>query len=94
MSAITITRFTVDPANVDALRAEHAALVAAVKQADAGLEDVWLGRVSDTEWAGIWRWDSVASLQAARETPPERARAAFALVETPTVVEVEIFDAL
>lgn len=96
MSAITVTTFTVDPGNVDALRAEHAALVAAVKQADAGLKGAWLGRISDTEWAGVWRWDTVASLRAARETPPapERAHAAFALVENPTVEEIEIFDEL
>lgn len=94
MSAITITRFTVDPTDIDALRTEHTALVAAVKRADVGLEDAWLGRVSGTEWAGVWRWDSLVSLRAARETPPapELARAAFALVESPTVDEIEIFD--
>ena len=94
MSAITITRFTVDPTKLDALRAEHAALVAAIKQADVGLQDAWLGRVGDTEWAGVWRWDSIASLRAARETPPARAHAAFALVESPTVDEIEVFDEL
>lgn len=94
MSAITVTRFTVDSTKIDALRAEHTALVAAVKQADVGLLDAWLGRVSDTEWAGVWRWDSLASLRAARGTPPapEFARAAFALVESPTVDEIEVFD--
>ena len=94
MSAITVTRFTVDPTNIDALRAEHAALVAAIKQAGAGLLDAWLGRVNDTEWAGVWRWNSVASLRAARETPPapELAHAAFALVDNPTVDEIEVFD--
>ncbi|MDN3243143.1 hypothetical protein [Glycomyces tritici] len=94
MSAITVTRFTVDPADIDALRAEHTALATAVKGAGIGLEDAWLGRVSETEWAGVWRWDSLASLRAARETPPapELARAALALVESPTVDEIEVFD--
>lgn len=96
MAAITVTRFTVDPTKIDALRAAHAALVTEIKQTDVGLDGAWLGRVSDTEWAGIWRWDTIAGLRAARENPPapELARAAFALVELPTVDEIEVFDEL
>lgn len=95
MSAITVTQFTVDPSNIDALRTEHTALVAAVKQADVGLVEAWFGRVDDG-WAGVWRWDSLASLRSSRETPPapEHARAAFSLVENATVIEIEVLDEL
>lgn len=94
MSVITITRFTVTPSNVDALRTAHAALVTAMKQADIGLLDTQLGRIGDAEWAGIWHWDSAASLQAARaDLPaPELAQAAFALTGPPMVEQIDVVD--
>ena len=94
MSAITVTRFDVDPANVAELRVRHTALVTAVKQADRGLLNAWLGRIDDTHWVGVWFWSSAESLRAVRENQPapELARAAFALVENPAVEEIEVFD--
>jgi quinol monooxygenase YgiN len=94
MSVITVTRFTVDPSNAAALRDAHAALVTAMKQADTGLLETWLGRIGEAEWAAVWRWDRAASLQAARENlpAPELAQAAFALAGPPAVDEIHVVD--
>ncbi|GAA3609709.1 hypothetical protein GCM10022419_113420 [Nonomuraea rosea] len=95
MSAvITVTRFQIDPADAEQIRARHAALVAATRKAAPGLTEARLGRLSDETWVGIWRWDSAASLQAARQAVPgsAEATAAFALTREAGVDDIEIFD--
>ncbi|THV41097.1 antibiotic biosynthesis monooxygenase [Glycomyces buryatensis] len=96
MSVITVTRFTVAPENVEELRSRHAALVADVKDTGAGLARAQFGRIDETSYVGIWRWDSAADLQAAREIPPapEAAKAAFSLVTDATVDEIHVLDEL
>ncbi|MED7929229.1 antibiotic biosynthesis monooxygenase [Nonomuraea sp. LP-02] len=94
MPLITVTRFQIDPADAEQLRARHAALVAATRAAVPGLEEAWLGRVDDEHWAGIWRWDSAASLATARQAvagSPEAA-AAFALTREAGAEDFEILD--
>ncbi|MFC4114957.1 antibiotic biosynthesis monooxygenase [Nonomuraea zeae] len=94
MSVITVTRFQIDPADAEQLRARHAALVAAIRKTSPGLIEARLGRISDETWAGVWRWDSAASLQAARQAVPgsAEAAAAFALTREAGVDDIEILD--
>jgi quinol monooxygenase YgiN len=94
MSVITFTRGQVDPSDVAELRSRHAELVEAVKRADAGLIEARFGRVDDSTWGAIWRWDSEANLAAARENPPapELAGAAFSLVKDPVVDVLTVDD--
>ncbi|MHA5053520.1 antibiotic biosynthesis monooxygenase [Streptomyces sp. SD15] len=94
MSVITVTRFQIDPADAEQLRARHAALVAATRAAAPGLIEARLGRLDDETWVGIWRWDSAASLQTARQVVPGNAEAtaAFALTREPTVDDIEVLD--
>ncbi|WP_188188664.1 antibiotic biosynthesis monooxygenase [Nonomuraea sp. SYSU D8015] len=96
MSVITVTRFQIDPADADELRARHAALVAATRAAAPGLIEARLGRVDDTTWVGVWRWDSAAGLQTARQAVPGNAEAsaAFALTREATAEDIEVLDEL
>ncbi|MFG1616259.1 antibiotic biosynthesis monooxygenase [Nonomuraea wenchangensis] len=94
MSVITITRFQTDPADAEELRARHAALVSATRAALPGLTEARLGRIDDSTWVGVWRWDSAASLQAARQAVPgdATAAAAFALTREATVDDIAVLD--
>ncbi|SEU43700.1 antibiotic biosynthesis monooxygenase [Nonomuraea wenchangensis] len=94
MSVITVTRFQADPADAEELRARHAALVSATRAALPGLTEARLGRIDDSTWAGVWRWDSAASLQAARQAVPgdATAAAAFALTREATVDDIAVLD--
>jgi quinol monooxygenase YgiN len=92
MSIISITRFQADPADAEQIRARHAALVTAVRAAQPGLTEARLGRLDDETWVGVWRWDSAASLQAARQSVSGTAAAteAFALVREVTAEDMEV----
>ncbi|MEV0811039.1 antibiotic biosynthesis monooxygenase [Micromonospora sp. NPDC050200] len=94
MSVVTVTRFRIDPADAEQLRARHAALVSTTRAALPGLTEARLGRLDDETWVGIWRWESAASLQAARQVVPANAEAAaaFALTREATVDDIEILD--
>lgn len=94
MSVITVTRFQVDPSDADELRARHAALVSATRAAFPGLTEARLGRIDDSTWAGVWRWDSAATLRAAREAASADAAAAeaFALTRDITVDDIDVLD--
>lgn len=94
MALIVVTRFQADPADAEQVRARHAALVATTRAAVPGLTEARLGRTDDGAWAGVWRWDSPASLRAAREFAPGTPEAveAFALTREHTAEEIEILD--
>ncbi|MER7617743.1 antibiotic biosynthesis monooxygenase [Nonomuraea wenchangensis] len=94
MSVVTVTRFQADPADAEELRARHAALVSATRAAFPGLTEARLGRIDDSTWVGVWRWDSAVSLQAARQAVPgdATAAAAFALTREATVDDIEVLD--
>ncbi|MBG0564447.1 antibiotic biosynthesis monooxygenase [Actinoplanes aureus] len=94
MPVVTVTRFQIDPADADELRARHAALVTATRAAVPGLTEARLGRIDDENWVGIWRWDSADSLRAARQAVPGGAEAttAFALARGPVASDIEIVD--
>ncbi|MBF8185263.1 antibiotic biosynthesis monooxygenase [Nonomuraea sp. K274] len=94
MPVISITRFQADAAGADEVRARHAALVAATRDALPGLTEARLGRLDDGTWVGVWRWDSAASLQAARQTIPPTAVgvAAFEVVREATGEDIEVLD--
>jgi quinol monooxygenase YgiN len=96
MSVISITRFQADPANADQVQARHAALVTAIRTTLPGLTEARLGRLSDETWVGVWRWDSAASLQAARQAAPGTAAAteAFALARDVTAEDIEVLAEL
>ncbi|WP_326826472.1 antibiotic biosynthesis monooxygenase [Streptosporangium sp. NBC_01639] len=96
MPLISITRFHADPADAEQVRARHAALVTALRTTLPGLTEARLGRLDDETWVGVWRWDSAASLRAARQAAPATAAAteAFALVRDVTAEDIEVLAEL
>ncbi|OUC97423.1 antibiotic biosynthesis monooxygenase [Streptosporangium minutum] len=96
MSLISITRFHANPADAEQVQDRHAALVTEIRATLPGLTEARLGRLDDETWVGIWRWDSAASLQAARQAAPGTAAAteAFALVRDVTAEDVEVLAEL
>ena len=95
MAVLRLDQFTIDPADTGELLTRHAALVAAAKDAFPGLIEVQLTKVDDQTWLDVWRWNSLASAQAAvagATTIPEAA-AAFSLTKTIAVEFAEVLDA-
>ena len=94
MTVLRLDRFTVNPAEVADLIARHADLVTAAKDAFPGLIDVQLAQVDDRTWIDVWRWDTLASAQAAVASAPSipQAGAAFALTKDLTVEFAEVID--
>ncbi|MGK5557638.1 antibiotic biosynthesis monooxygenase [Actinomadura kijaniata] len=94
MTVISVTRFQADPADAEAVRARHAALVSAVRAAQDGLTEARLGRLDDGTWVGVWHWDSAASLRAARASAPATPEVAeaFALVRDASAEDIEVLD--
>ena len=86
MSVLTITRVTARPADADELLARHATLVATQE----GLDDARIGRLDDTTWVAVWRWESAEALAAARRNVGPEAAAAFALTTEQSVEEIEL----
>ena len=95
MAVLRLDRFTIDPADGAELLSRHAALVAAAKDAFPGLLGVELAKVDEQSWIDVWRWDSLASAQAAVAGAPSipQAGAAFALAKNITVEFAEVLDA-
>src|SRR6266700_2725752 len=69
MALLRLDQFTIDPADTGELLTRHAALVAAARDAFPGLIEVQLAKVDDQTWLDMWRWDSLASAQAAAAGP-------------------------
>jgi hypothetical protein len=65
MAVLRLDQFTIDPADTGELLTRHPALVAAASRALPGLIEVQLAKVDDQTWLDVWRWDSLASAQAA-----------------------------
>jgi hypothetical protein len=95
MAVLRIDHFTIDPAGTGEMLTRHAALAAAVKDAFPGLIEVQLAKVDDQTWIDVWRWDSLASAQAAVAGAPTipQAGAAFSLTKGITVEYAEVVDA-
>lgn len=94
MTVLRLDRFTIDPADTREMLARHAALVAVAKDAFPGLIDVQLAKVDDQTWIDVWRWDSLASAQAAvaGAAAVPAAGAAFALIKDVTVEFTEVVE--
>ena len=94
MAVLRLTRFTADPANLEELLAKRAALVAAVRDAFPGLTDARLAKLDGDTWLDVWRWDSLASMQAAIQGAPTipEAAAAFSLIGETTAETAEVID--
>jgi quinol monooxygenase YgiN len=94
MTVLRIDRFTADPAAAEELRSRHAALVSAARTAFPGLLDVRLARVDERTWMDVWRWDELASAEAAVQAAPSipEAGAAFALAGDLVVEFAEILQ--
>ncbi|WP_067177310.1 antibiotic biosynthesis monooxygenase [Microtetraspora niveoalba] len=92
MPVISVTRFQADPADAEQVQVQHAALVTAIRTTVPGLTEARLGRLNDETWVGVWRWDSAASLRAARQSVPgtPAAAAAFALARDVTAEDIEV----
>jgi hypothetical protein len=95
MTVLRLDRFTIDPADSEELRSRHAALVAAAKDAFPGLLGVELAQVDDQTWIDVWRWNSLASAQAAVAGAPSipQAGAAFSITKDLTVEFAEVVGA-
>lgn len=95
MTVLRLDRFTINPADTSEMLARHAALVATVKDAFPGLIEVQLAKVDDQTWLDVWRWDSLASAQAAGAAAASipQAAAAFSLTKTLTGEFAEVIDA-
>jgi heme-degrading monooxygenase HmoA len=95
MTILRFDRFTVDPMDTADLLTRHAALVAAAKDLFPGLIEVQLARVDDRTWIDLWRWDTLASAQAAVANAPAipQAQAAFSLAKDITVEYAEVVAA-
>ncbi|MEU8251019.1 antibiotic biosynthesis monooxygenase [Nonomuraea sp. NPDC048916] len=96
MTVISVTRFQADPADAEKVRERHAALVTAIRSAQSGLTEARLGRLNDETWVGVWRWESAASLQAARQaaSATPAAAAAFAVARDVIADDIEVLDEL
>jgi hypothetical protein len=95
MAVLRLDQFTIDPAGTGEMLTRHAALIAAAKDAFPGLIEVQLAKVGDQTWLDVWRWDSLASAQAAiagASAIPEAA-AAFSVTKSITVEFAEVIDA-
>ncbi|WP_345475554.1 antibiotic biosynthesis monooxygenase [Actinoallomurus oryzae] len=89
---VVITRFKVDPANIEELKAKHDSLVSALRPVASGPREAELGRVDDQTWAVVWRWDTAEQLRTAQQNAqsvPEVA-AAFALISDVSGEAVEV----
>jgi hypothetical protein len=94
MAVLRLDQFTIDPADTGELLTRHGALVAAAIDAFPGLIEVQLAKVDDQTWIDVWRWDSLASAQAAVAGAPAipEAAAAFSLTKTIAVEFAEVVD--
>jgi hypothetical protein len=94
MAIIRITRFEVDPANVEEMLSRRAALINAVRVSFSGPADACLARLGDESWMDVWKWESAEDLRAALEAAPRlpEAGAAFALTKDATAEQAEIVD--
>ncbi|GIG67002.1 antibiotic biosynthesis monooxygenase [Phytomonospora endophytica] len=90
MPILTITRVTARPGDADELVTRHDALVRAT---GPGLADARIGRLDETTWIAVWRWDSAADLAAARQNAGPEAAAAFALTTVRSAEEIELHEA-
>ena len=79
---VAITRFKVDPANIEELKAKHEAMVSALRAAVSGPREAKLGRIDDQTWAVVWQWDTAEQLRMSQQQAPgtPEVAAAFALI--------------
>lgn len=94
MAVVRFTRFTADPDEVEQLLARRAELIAAIRESFTGLTETRLARFDDSTWIDVWRWESVAALEAAVRGAPEvpEVAAAFALTADAAGEQAEIVD--
>jgi hypothetical protein len=63
-------RYIIDPADLDALIARRATLIAAVRAAHPGLTETRLTRLEDGTCTDVWRWDSAEQMKVALADMP------------------------
>ena len=76
MAVLRLGRVSTGPVGTGEMLTRHAALAAAVEDAFARLTDMQLAKAGDQRRAGVWRWDSLASGQAALPARPASRRTA------------------
>ncbi len=70
MAVLRLARCTIDPADAEAVLADRAALVAAIRDTVPGRIQARLAKVNDQTWTDVWRWDSRTSAQPAIANVP------------------------
>ncbi len=93
MADIRIHRYTVDPADIEELRARRATLIAAIRADHPGLIEARLVRLADGTLMDSWRWDSAEHMQAALAAAPfPEAGPAWSLTREATSEDGEIIE--
>lgn len=96
MPVLRITRFEVEPAEVDEMLRRRSALLDAVRESCPGLTGTQVSRLDPRHWVDIWRWASsqemAAALQAAASGRLPAAGPAFALTQNATAEVMEVVD--
>ncbi|TMR89614.1 antibiotic biosynthesis monooxygenase [Nonomuraea basaltis] len=94
MAIIRTTRFTAEPADAEQVLARRAALIAALRAATPGLTEARLTRIDERTWVDMWRWDSLADLEAATALAPSlpETKAAFEVAKDPSAEQGELVD--
>jgi hypothetical protein len=93
MPVIRIHRYTVDPADIEELRARRTTLIDAIRVAFPGLIETRLVRLEDGTFIDAWRWESGEQMQAALAAAPfPEAGPAWSLTREATSEDGEIVD--
>ena len=82
MTAVELTRYTVDPQHEEAFLQRHHEAVEAMRRRFPSLLEANLARLDQETWIDIWKWESLeAARQAAAEAPQVvEAAALFSLI--------------
>ncbi len=94
MTAIELARFTVPPADEDAVVAGHPAVVAALAAAAPGLRRAYLTREDGGRWLHVLVWDSRERADAAAAIAPGLPACApwFGMLTEPEMHHADVID--
>jgi hypothetical protein len=89
MTAMELARFTVDPADVEAMLAARPAMVAALRERYEGFVSLRLVRLDEWTWLDVVEWRTRAEADSAARTVGEipECAAAFAQIKEVTAME-------
>jgi hypothetical protein len=89
MTAMELARFTVDPADAEAMLAARPAMLAALRQRFAGFVSLRLVRLDERTWLDVVEWRSRAEADEAAKLVGEIPECAAAFAAIKDVVSME-----